>query len=183
MSYYLDKTSNFVKQHTGYSLKEVSFLTVFTVLFVLLVNKAWDMSQSQCKEHLSNLSSEQQSLLLENVSRSERANPTNDPEGQLGILGQPISKRDTGFLLDEGSMEGLLVHNTKCSKSCCGQQWPVPHDIDRDPASCRSKDKYVPTNITCANEYTTGCACISKKLWNFLAAKGGNGSYPYQRAF
>ncbi len=112
-------------------------------------------------------SPEQQGLLLETITRNE------DTAKQRSVLGHRLSEKDPRYLLDEGSLEGLLVHNTKCSKSCCGNQWPVPF-MKKDPFVCNGKVKYVPTNITCANEYSSGCACVPEKLWNFLVARGGN---------
>jgi hypothetical protein len=192
--YYLDKAPN--KKFSWVELGVLGALTV-VCLYLLFGSSLFRRHCSSCVEGMTltpneqipdtigntdvpKLSTEQQSFLLENVARTERTNPTPDP---LTSLGHPWSRRDPGFLLDEGTMNGLIVHNTKCSKSCCGQQWPVPHDIKRDPTVCGKGGKYMPTNITCANEYTTGCACITKRLWDYLVAKGGNGTFPHQVYF
>lgn len=122
-------------------------------------------------DRIPKLSPEQQSVILESVVRSEY------DDMNKSLLGGVPSKKDSDFLLTSGSIDNMLLHNMKCSKSCCGQQWPVPHDINKDPNVCGKDGDYVPTNMTCSNEYTTGCTCVPRKVWKFLAAKGGNGSF------
>lgn len=84
------------------------------------------------------------------------------------------SNPDDAFLLSEGENKEWLLPNTRCSKSCCGQQWRVPHKLEYDPIVCQNRDDYVPTNFTCSNQYTSGCACIPRRLRNYLTDHAGN---------
>lgn len=125
------------------------------------------------------LSPEQQSAQLEQTVMNEY------DDLNRSLMGGAISQRDQHFLVDaDKGVDKYLVHNMKCSKSCCGNGgWPIPHDIRRDPGTCKLGSKeYIPTNMTCSNEYTTGCACVDKDQWKFLASHGRNNSWnnPYR---
>jgi hypothetical protein len=76
----------------------------------------------------------------------------------------------------DASFKGIeehLVHRMKCSKDCCGAQWPVPHMMQTG-GSCADKD-YVPSNITCGNgPEGTGCVCMPRASYDFLGDRGGN---------
>lgn len=119
-------------------------------------------------------------LVSDNSSKKTVSTPVphNDSsydDQNRSLMGGAISKLDQVFLTDyDGNISKKAVHNMKCSKSCCGSMWPTPFDVPKDSSVCNANQEYMPTNLTCSNEYSTGCACISKKEWEYLASHGGN---------
>ena len=61
----------------------------------------------------------------------------------------------------------------KCSKQCCGQtQWPLPQELRTKDMTDEEAKKYVPTNFSCNLGSGSGCLCVSKDDFNYLAAHG-----------
>jgi hypothetical protein len=82
-----------------------------------------------------------------------------------------FDKDDKLYLIGEGTIDDILPPNAKCSKSCCAQQWPLPPGLlPPDAEACAGK--YIPSNMTCSNERTTGCLCVPKKLHSVLKNHG-----------
>jgi hypothetical protein len=78
-----------------------------------------------------------------------------------------------------------LIDNMTCSKSCCGDQWPVPFDnltadeIEFNIHHPGVHGPFVRTNMTCGNGIDgVGCPCIPKKAYEFLANRGIKPRYP-----
>ncbi len=62
-----------------------------------------------------------------------------------------------------------------CSPQCCKHvQWPVPHDAKTGPIPKDQLDKYIGTNFSCNFGNSSGCLCIDKDDFNYLANRGGN---------
>ena len=62
-----------------------------------------------------------------------------------------------------------------CSKQCCNHsQWPVPHDAKSGPIPKDKLKNYIGTNLTCNYGNGSGCLCVTKDDFNYLANRGGN---------
>lgn len=82
---------------------------------------------------------------------------------------------DLEYLLGGADMATKLVPNMKCSKSCCGQQWkPMLTNLPYDPLICNSNEDYVPTNLTCSDQNTTGCVCAPSWWRNYMNTRARN---------
>lgn len=58
---------------------------------------------------------------------------------------------------EEPHKDILKVDKIACSPNCCNfNQWPVPHMVKGD-------EKYIATNLTCADGDSVGCPCITKE--------------------
>jgi hypothetical protein len=78
------------------------------------------------------------------------------------------------YLLD-GANQNFNFAKSRCSKSCCSQQWPLPFAMKNDPAVCNSKEKYVPTGLSCTNSWDdSGCLCVTEEQARFYGNRGGN---------
>ena len=67
------------------------------------------------------------------------------------------------------------VSKAMCSKSCCGEQWPVSFDTDNDTRiSEEDKKNYVSSNFTCTGHNGTGCVCMEQNNKTFLTNRGNN---------
>ena len=71
----------------------------------------------------------------------------------------------------------------KCSKDCCGEQWPVSFDLKKDPSihagNGTKPGEYIPNNFTCSGgvgveDLGVGCPCWNKDQRDFLASRGNN---------
>ena len=83
------------------------------------------------------------------------------------------TQSDDMYLAVTGKDKDYMIPNQKCSKSCCAAQWPLPPGmVQEDPDVCAGK--FIPSNMTCQNEFTSGCVCIDKKVRDFLTNHGGN---------
>jgi len=71
-----------------------------------------------------------------------------------------------------------LLYN-KCSLACCGDQYPVPFNVEKDPFVCNKdgKRKYLSSNYSCLNNVGgIGCLCLTPQQ-----AKGfSNGFVDYK---
>jgi len=87
------------------------------------------------------------------------------------------NKMKETFANGSSNLKGCYKMDTNmCSPDCCGKQWPLSFDVQRDP---RIKDgelgtKYIPTNMTCSGKMGTGCVCADKKQYTFLSNRGNN---------
>ncbi len=62
-----------------------------------------------------------------------------------------------------------------CSKQCCNHsQWPVPHDAKSGPIPKDKLKNYIGTNMSCNFGEGSGCLCVTKDDFNYLANRGGN---------
>lgn len=62
-----------------------------------------------------------------------------------------------------------------CSKQCCNHsQWPVPHDAKTGPIPKDKLNNYIGTNLSCNFGDGSGCLCVTKDDFNYLANRGGN---------
>ena len=92
-------------------------------------------------------------------------------QGEKIILGDidPTSQIGSTDLGDNGLNFNL------CSKSCCGDQWPVPFKMPVDRMTCGSKDEFVPSNYMCNNGWQdSGCLCLKKDQSKFIDSRGDN---------
>lgn len=71
--------------------------------------------------------------------------------------------------------EIMKLDKNMCSRQCCKQiQWPVPHDSKTGPIPKDQLDKYIGTNFSCNFGKGSGCLCVAKDDFNYLANRGGN---------
>ena len=92
----------------------------------------------------------------------------------LGVIYQLILKKET-FNNDSGSnLNGCYKLDTNiCSPDCCGSQWPVSFDIEKDPR-VKDSNKFISTNMSCLGKMGTGCVCASRSQYSFLSDRGTN---------
>jgi hypothetical protein len=82
----------------------------------------------------------------------------------------PMKRRVGG---PEDGIEGRMPDKMRCSPSCCGAQWPVPHMMDSSQED--ADPSLVPSPLTCANGKSgAGCVCISSSAKEFLGNRGNN---------
>jgi hypothetical protein len=82
---------------------------------------------------------------------------------------------DTSGFLDEGALEGVMVHTLKCSRSCCPSQWPLPREL-RDKGNMCGRD-LVRSNFSCGNGSESGCVCLPRKIRDMMARRGNNATW------
>lgn len=69
----------------------------------------------------------------------------------------------------EGIAEFGLLHS-KCSKSCCSPQYPVPH-VKQEPIP----EGFVHSSYKCNNSWEdAGCLCMTTDQHELLSNRGGN---------
>jgi len=79
------------------------------------------------------------------------------------------------YLLDDGEGGDAGLQYNMCSKSCCGEQYPLPFQMPVDSEVCANKSDFVPNNYMCNNAWQdTGCVCMTKKQAGFIGSRGGN---------
>jgi hypothetical protein len=62
-----------------------------------------------------------------------------------------------------------------CSKQCCNHtQWPVPDDVKTKEISDKDMEKYIGTNLSCNFGSGSGCLCVTKDDFKYLANRGSN---------
>lgn len=62
-----------------------------------------------------------------------------------------------------------------CSKQCCKHvQWPVPHDAKTKEIPDKELENYIGTNLSCNFGSGSGCLCVTKDDFNYLANRGSN---------
>ena len=90
-------------------------------------------------------------------------------EGDIILESIENDKRD---YLDEGHLEGIGSHTLKCSKSCCGSDWPVPPELlEYDDVYGHD---FVRTNLNCANGVGgSGCVCMPRVVRKVYERRGG----------
>ena len=73
------------------------------------------------------------------------------------------------------TMEIRKLDKNICSKQCCKHtQWPVPHDLHKKDIPEEEMKNYVGTNFSCNFGSGSGCLCVSKDDFNYLANRGNN---------
>lgn len=78
--------------------------------------------------------------------------------------------------IDDPNRAEMGLSYNRCSKACCGVQYPPPFQLENDKNICQNKDQYVNNNYFCSNSFdSTGCMCITKDQADFLYNRGGNG--------
>jgi len=89
-------------------------------------------------------------------------------EGDIVLESIDTDKRE---YIDDGRMEGIAAHSLKCSKSCCGTNWPVPKELRQNDDFCGKK--YVRTNLNCANgSGGSGCVCMPREVRKIYEKRG-----------
>ena len=79
------------------------------------------------------------------------------------------------YLLDDGNEGKTGLHSSRCSKSCCSQQYPIPFNLSYQQDVCGAETEFVPNNLMCNNAWNdSGCLCLTKDQANNLADRGGN---------
>jgi hypothetical protein len=60
-----------------------------------------------------------------------------------------------------------------CSKQCCKfTQWPVPFNTKNPIISDTILDNFIPSNFSCNLGNSSGCVCVTKEDYNYLANHG-----------
>ncbi len=69
----------------------------------------------------------------------------------------------------------VKLDKNMCSKQCCKfSQWPVPHDLNEKQIPEDQLKNYIGSNMSCNFGNGSGCLCVSKDDFNYLANRGGN---------
>ncbi len=85
-----------------------------------------------------------------------------------------LNKLKEGFD-NKSDKEIMKLDKNICSSQCCKQtQWPVPHDAKTGPIPKDQLDNYIGTNFSCNFGNGSGCLCVAKDDFNYLANRGGN---------
>lgn len=91
---------------------------------------------------------------------------------------QHKQKRDLNKIKEKfanNSGEIKKLDRNICSKQCCNHsQWPVPHDAKSGPIPKDKLKDYIGTNMSCNFGEGSGCLCVTKDDFNYLANRGGN---------
>lgn len=62
-----------------------------------------------------------------------------------------------------------------CSRQCCKfSQWPVPSDLNEKTIPEDKLKDFIGSNMSCNFGSGSGCLCMSKDDFNYLANHGGN---------
>lgn len=70
------------------------------------------------------------------------------------------------------------LDQNKCSRQCCGQaQWTLPEELRSKDMTEEEAKKYIPSNFSCNLGNGSGCLCITKDDFNYLASHGSNIQY------
>jgi hypothetical protein len=63
----------------------------------------------------------------------------------------------------------------RCSKQCCAQaQWTLPPELRINDMTPEEAAKYIPNNFSCNLGSGSGCLCVTKDDFNYLAGRGTN---------
>ena len=171
---------------------------------IVIAILAFSWFKKSKKEHLENVSNQSVPLAkaLPAVEPQEKAHATEKKVEEIPIKPQifdagsgsimagpefapspllsPWYKAYTGnmknyYLLDDGENGAAGLQFNMCSKSCCGDQYPLPFKMPVDSAVCDNKQEFVPNNYMCNNAWQdTGCVCMTKDQSEFLGSRGGN---------
>lgn len=160
--YGLAKTSP-KEMHNCFCCKTLLIVMVFIIGIVLICimidsfnSEKFDTINSDNEKNLSNVYNTNDYRLDDNV------------EGDIILESIDTDKRD---YIDEGRMEGIVAHSLKCSRACCGTNWPVPDElIQYDDVNGKG---FVRTNLTCANGLGgSGCVCIPRSVRKLYERRG-----------
>lgn len=67
------------------------------------------------------------------------------------------------------------LDQNKCSRQCCGQsQWQLPEALKSKDMTDEEAKNYVPSNFFCNLGSGSGCLCLTKDDFNYLASHGSN---------
>ena len=64
------------------------------------------------------------------------------------------------------------VDMSKCSLDCCGNQWPISFDLDREKRI--NAYNTIGSNLTCSGINGAGCVCLQKASFDNLRDRGNN---------
>jgi hypothetical protein len=85
-----------------------------------------------------------------------------------------LNKLKEGFN-NKSDKEIRKLDKNMCSTQCCNHsQWPVPHDAKTGPIPKDKLNNYIGTNFSCNFGNGSGCLCVTKDDFNYLADRGGN---------
>lgn len=69
----------------------------------------------------------------------------------------------------------VKLDKNMCSKQCCKfSQWPVPTDLIEKTIPEDQLKNYIGSNMSCNFGNGSGCLCVTKDDFNYLANHGGN---------
>ena len=87
------------------------------------------------------------------------------------------NKKDTDKVKEAliNTPEPRKLDKNICSKQCCKHvQWSVPHDAKTKDISDKELENYIGTNLSCNFGSGSGCLCMTKDNFNYLANRGSN---------
>ncbi len=84
--------------------------------------------------------------------------------------------RNKKELVENFRDENYKVDLMKCSQDCCGSSWYTADQIEKNK---NKKTKVVSSNLRCSNGVSSGCPCMNKQQYNYLANRGGNFPFGY----
>lgn len=115
-----------------------------------LINPAWDPKQNDATD-------------LDNYTYKRDPYKNYDPNAKVMNVDELYEKQES---------DPRFIYN-KCGLSCCGEQYPVPFNVDKDaPGVCnvnKEGSKYLSSNYTCTNHNGgTGCMCLTEEQVDML---------------
>ena len=71
--------------------------------------------------------------------------------------------------------EIMQLDKNICSKQCCKHvQWAVPIDNITKEVPNKDLENYIGSNLSCNSGSGSGCLCMTKDNFNYLANRGSN---------
>jgi hypothetical protein len=75
----------------------------------------------------------------------------------------------------ENNNKSPKIDLNRCSKQCCAQtQWTLPAELRINDMTPEEASKYIPNNFSCNLGSGSGCLCVTKDDFNYLAGRGNN---------
>ncbi len=67
----------------------------------------------------------------------------------------------------------MKIDQSICSKNCCNlNQWPMPKETKSSDLNDLQLSKYIGSNMFCNLGSSTGCLCLEKPQFDYLANRG-----------
>ena len=77
--------------------------------------------------------------------------------------------------LENTNNHGPKIDQSLCSRSCCKHaQWPLPEELMTKEIPEEQLSNYVGNNFSCNNGSGSGCLCLTKSQYDYLASRGNN---------
>ena len=175
-------SSDYIEQTKKLNLTKVALTLITVVALLIIVGYTWKQyKRGAFDTKCTKVDNNDEDEFFDTVNDNNEKNlsnifSTNDHrlddniEGDIILENDDTDKRD---FIDEGRMEGIVAHSLKCSKSCCGSDWPVPPELLEYDDSVYGHN-FVRTNLNCGNGIGgSGCVCMPRAVRKLYERRGG----------